>query len=171
MGLAHYANKTCTKKESRPSCTPTGRKRALPVLKSSKKESRRTPKDCRTEKKYRKRHEQYGEELEESLIKYGSDINAENQKALHTSIKNYVQYPTPTIQDTNQFKAPIIPFDASFTIEGINGFRYGDVLKFEGLPDRYTKNTVFSIIGINHSVSSTGEWNTEIRCIMRPKID
>jgi hypothetical protein len=123
------------------------------------------------EKKYRKRHEQYGEELEESLIKYGSDINAENQKALHTSIKNYVQYPTPTIQDTNQFKAPIIPFDASFTIEGINGFRYGDVLKFEGLPDRYTKNTVFSIIGINHSVSSTGEWNTEIRCIMRPKID
>ena len=87
------------------------------------------------EKKYKERHEQYLEELDQALIDYGSDINDENQKALHTSIKNYVQYPTPTIQDTNQFKAPIIPFDASFTIEGINGFRYGDVLKFEGLPD------------------------------------
>ena len=123
------------------------------------------------EKKYEERYDQYARELVAAQVKYGSDINAENQKALHTSLKNYVQYPTPTIQDTNKFKAPIIPFDASFTIEGINGFRYGDVLKFEGLPDRYTKNTVFSIIGINHSVSDTGEWNTEIRCIMRPKID
>jgi hypothetical protein len=44
-------------------------------------------------------------------------------------------------------------------------------LKFSGLPKRYTNNTVFCIIGINHSVSSTGEWNTSIQCIMRPKID
>ena len=117
---------------------------------------------------YKKRHTDYKDELNEiALLNYGKDPNDDTQKALHTSIKNYIQYPTETIRDTNQFKAPVIPFDVSFTIEGINGFRYGDVLQFKGLPDRYTINTVFSIIGINHSVSTQGEWNTEIRCIMR----
>ena len=125
---------------------------------------------------YKGKHEQYVNELTDpisgSIAIYGKDKDeSENQKALHTSLRRYIQYPTDTIKNTNQLKAPIIPFDASFTIAGINGFRYGDVLKFNGLPDRYTINTVFSIMAINHSVSDTGEWNTEIRCIMRPKID
>ena len=125
---------------------------------------------------YKGKHEQYVNELTDpisgSIAIYGKDKDeSENQKALHTSLRRYIQYPTATIKNTNQLKAPIIPFDASFTIAGINGFRYGDVLKFNGLPDRYTINTVFSIMAINHSVSDKGEWNTKIRCIMRPKID
>ena len=121
--------------------------------------------------KYEKRHKDYKTELTAALNNYNIDRTNDTQKALLIAMKNYVQYPTPTIQDTNKFKAPVIPFDVSFTIEGINGFRYGDVLQFKGLPDRYTINTVFSIIGINHSVSTQGEWNTEIRCIMRPRIE
>jgi len=123
------------------------------------------------EEKYKVRHEQYLEELKKATITWGQDHNDENQKALHTALKNHIQYPKPKLEDTNQLKAPVIPFNASFTIEGINGFRYGDVLEFKGLPARYTNNTVFSIIGINHSVSSVGEWTTDIQCIMRPRID
>ena len=125
---------------------------------------------------YKTKHLQYIQELTDpisgSIGAYGRDSDeSENQRALQTGLRRYIQYPTPTIGDTNRLKAPIIPFDASFTIAGVNGFRYGDVLKFNGLPDRYTINTVFSIMSINHNVSDIGEWNTEIRCIMRPKID
>ena len=123
------------------------------------------------EEKYKTRHEQYLNELKTAIKTWGQDHTDENQEALHTAVKNHIQYPKPKLEDTNQLKAPVIPFNASFTIEGINGFRYGDVLEFKGLPARYTNNTVFSIIGINHSVSATGEWNTDIQCIMRPRID
>ncbi len=42
---------------------------------------------------------------------------------------------------------------------------------FKGLPARYTNNTVFSVVGVSHSVNDSGEWTTNIKCIMRPKID
>jgi len=107
-----------------------------------------------------------------SIALYGKNMDeSKNQTKLHTSLQKYIQYPKSALEDSVNLKAPVIPFDASFTIEGVNGFRYGDVLEFSGLPKRYTNNTVFCIIGINHSVSSTGEWNTSIQCIMRPRID
>jgi hypothetical protein len=65
----------------------------------------------------------------------------------------------------------VIPFDVEFTIDGINGFRYGDILSFTALPSRYTTNAVFPIVGVKQSVNSEGQWTTTIRCIMRPKID
>lgn len=107
-----------------------------------------------------------------SIAIYGKGMDeSKNQTKLHTSLQKYIQYPKSALEDSVNLKAPVIPFDASFTIEGVNGFRYGDVLEFSGLPKRYTNNTVFCIIGINHSVSSTGEWSTGIQCIMRPRID
>jgi hypothetical protein len=107
-----------------------------------------------------------------SIAIYGKDMDeSKNQTKLHTSLQKYIQYPKSSLEDSVNLKAPVIPFDASFTIEGVNGFRYGDVLEFSGLPKRYTNNTVFGIIGINHSVSAEGEWTTGIQCIMRPRID
>jgi hypothetical protein len=107
-----------------------------------------------------------------SIAIYGKNMDdGKNQTALHTSLQKYIQYPKSSLEHSVNLKAPVIPFDASFTIEGVNGFRYGDVLEFSGLPKRYTDNTVFGIIGINHSVSAEGEWTTGIQCIMRPRID
>ena len=85
-------------------------------------------------------------------------------------LKKHIQYPTDDIILSNQTAAPTIPFTTSFTIDGINGFRYGDVLMFDGLPDRYKNNVVFSVLKINHTVSTNGEWKTQIDCIMRPNI-
>ena len=78
--------------------------------------------------------------------------------------------PTADIQKSQQITAPIFPFTAEFTIDGINGLRYGDVLTFEALPLKYRVNTVFSVISVTHNVSNTGEWTTAVKCIMRPSI-
>ena len=67
--------------------------------------------------------------------------------------------------------APIFPFTAEFTIAGINGLRYGDVLTFEALPLRYRVNTVFSVISVTHTVSGDGNWSTQVKCIMRPSLE
>lgn len=120
---------------------------------------------------YAATHEKAVAEWKQSSTEYGkSPQDADVIANLEKTLKTYLQYPTDDIRNSTQLTAPIFPFDASFTISGINGFRYGDVLSFPGLPKKYTENTVFSIIKINHSVSSNGEWKTKINTIMRPNI-
>ena len=90
--------------------------------------------------------------------------------SLYKALSDYIKMPTDNIQKSQQITAPIFPFTAEFTIDGINGLRYGDVLTFDALPLKYRKNTVFSVISVTHNVSSTGEWTTAVKCIIRPSI-
>jgi hypothetical protein len=89
---------------------------------------------------------------------------------LYKALSDYIKIPTDDIQKSQQITAPIFPFTAEFTIDGINGLRYGDVLTFDALPLKYRVNTVFSVISVTHNVSNTGEWTTAVKCIMRPSI-
>jgi hypothetical protein len=102
---------------------------------------------------------------------YGNNIIDETIRTkLEDALAKHMLYPFAEIKKSQQATAPIFPWDASFTIDGINGFRYGDIVTFEVLPTRYRVNTVFSVIGVTHDLSQDGQWKTEIKCIMRPKI-
>jgi len=121
---------------------------------------------------YTKTYNDYVTQLKETISKFAGDSNnTDNINSLIEALGRYVKFPTPDIKKTNEFAAPIIPFDTEFTIDGINGLRYGDVLVFDVLPSRYVRNTVFSIINITHTVDNTGVWTTKVRSIMRPKFD
>ena len=123
-------------------------------------------------KKYKDTHEKYITALNGTAAKVGKNPDSNEERiSLQQALEKYIQYPTEKIELTNNIAAPTIPFEASFTIDGIHGFRYGDVLQFDALPDRYRRNTVFSIININHTVGTNGEWTTGVKCIMRPRID
>ena len=122
--------------------------------------------------KYKETHEKAKRELDDAKAEYGKAFDSsEKRLALGDKLRKYIQFPTPELNTTYQLKAPVIPFDCSFTIDGINGFKYGDVLQFNGLPKRYTANTVFSVVHVTHTVDNSGQWTTAIRCIMRPNID
>ena len=122
-------------------------------------------------KNYETTHFKAITELKLAQKRYGLEPqDSDRRKELRNTTSEYLKYPTPDVRKSQQLTAPIFPFDASFTIDGINGLRYGDVLEFSGLPKKYTVNTVFSIIGINHTVSSEGSWTTKVTCIMRPNI-
>lgn len=123
-------------------------------------------------KTYKETHEKAVTQLKAAKEKFGTDPkNIEFQSELRQCLTKYIQFPAPTIVQTNQLIAPVIPFDVEFTIDGINGFRYGDILSFDSLPSRYTTNAVFPIVGVKQSVNSEGQWTTTVRCIMRPKIE
>ena len=95
---------------------------------------------------------------------------SENITSLHQALTEYFKYPTNEIKKSNKMAAPIFPFSAEFTIDGINGFRYGDQLIFACLPTNYQINTLFSIMQITQTVGSSGDWTTAIRCVMRTDI-
>lgn len=121
---------------------------------------------------YKSKHTEAIKKLNQAAEKYGlSPQDSETESDLKTALLEYLKYPGSDIRQSQQLTAPIFPFDASFTIDGINGLRYGDVLSFAALPKKYTINTVFSIIGINHTVGTDGMWTTKVKCIMRPNID
>ena len=122
-------------------------------------------------KAYLETHELSITELNKATKSFLDDpTNPVLRGTMAVAMRKYLQYPLPTIQQSNQMKAPIIPFDASFTIDGINGFKYGDVLSFIGLPKRYQENCVFLVVGQTDTVATDGQWTTAIRCLMRPKI-
>jgi hypothetical protein len=121
---------------------------------------------------YKNRHTAAAKNLAETRAKIGFLPRVkEMQSAYAGAIKTYLKFPTPDINKSKQMTAPIFPFSVQFTIDGVNGLRYGDILTFDALPTKYKVNTVFSIIGITHTISSDGQWTTEVRCIMRPAID
>lgn len=121
---------------------------------------------------YKKAYETNIRNLKQSKINLGLNPT-DNQRILELkqALIKYIQYPTPVLTDTNQITAPMYPFDVDITIDGINGFRYGDVLQFDALPIRYRRNSVFCIININHIVTTNGSWTTQLKCIMRPKFE
>ena len=122
-------------------------------------------------KAYLETHELAITELDKATEIFLNDpTNSVKRGTMAVAMRKYLQYPKPKIQQSNQMKAPIIPFDASFTIDGINGFKYGDVLSFIGLPKRYQENCVFLVVGQTDTVATDGQWTTAIRCLMRPKI-
>ena len=89
---------------------------------------------------------------------------------LKSILEKYVTWFTPNIEDSMQTSKAIFPMELEFTIDGINGLKYGDVLSFDGLPKRYTDSFIFAIMGITQAVSNEGEWTTQVKCVPRVRI-
>ena len=124
------------------------------------------------EEKYKASHEKYLAALKVAIQEFGDNKgNPAKQVQLQAALTKYIQYPSPSISRSNQMQSPVYPYEVDFTINGINGFRYGDVLEFNMLPSKYRTSTTFSIISITHNITTSGEWTTNIKCIMRPKFD
>ena len=121
--------------------------------------------------KYEKQYIAKLEALDSAKHNFGNEPNSEESKnQIRKALLDHMKFPVSKIQDAQQLSAPVFPFQAEFTIDGINGLRYGDVLIFNALPSRYKVNTVFSIIGITHNVTNNGVWTSAVKCIMRPNI-
>lgn len=122
--------------------------------------------------KYKDKHVDIVKQLKETKNAYAAaPAVPEKSQALYKALSSYIKYPTDDIRKSQQLTAPIFPFTVEFTIDGINGFRYGDTLTFDALPLKYRINTVFGIISITHTVTSDGQWQTTIRCVMKSSIN
>ena len=126
---------------------------------------------AKSAEEYKQFHTENLTVLKQSKLQVGKNLDAtERQNSLQKALVGYIAYPTSKITDTTKFQRPIWPLNLEFTIDGINGFKYGDVLFFAGLPERYNKQFVFCIKKIKHTISDSGEWTTTISCWSRTRI-
>ena len=82
-------------------------------------------------------------------------------------MQTYVNYPTPSLKESLNQQKPRWLYTLEFTIDGINGFRFGDVLQFRGIPQRFRDDFVFNVEKVTHNVDSAGEWTTTLTCRSR----
>jgi hypothetical protein len=73
--------------------------------------------------------------------------------------------------DKVEFGTEIFPLEMSLRIQGIEGFKFGDVIQCKMIPARYLtkqgKNRIiFSVLSVRHLHSDYG-WQTELKTIMR----
>ena len=117
-------------------------------------------------------HKQAIRKLAEAKEKIAKKPEKDEQiiKELKQVLEKYVTYFTDDIEKSIGNNKSIFPMELEFTIDGINGFKYGDVLNFNGLPKRYTDSFVFTVLGMEHTVSNEGEWTTRIKCNPRIRI-
>jgi hypothetical protein len=109
--------------------------------------------------------------LAETINTFGLRPNDTNNiEKLQNVLQRYMIYFTPDIKQSINRNKSVFPMELEFTLDGINGFKYGDVLAVAGLPRRYREAFVFTIIGVDHSVSNDGEWTTKIKCNARARI-
>jgi hypothetical protein len=122
------------------------------------------------EQQYIEFHKKYKEELKQAKQNFNL-TNKESRLTLETALKKYIQYPDTSLAKAAQMISPVYPVEVEFTIDGINGFKYGDALEFDALPARYKNNTTFSVISIVHTINNLMDWTTKIICVMRPRFD
>ena len=64
-----------------------------------------------------------------------------------------------------------MPLKLSVTLDGINGFKFGDTLTTDYLPPKYRDSAgaykaVFTVTKVNHSISNN-DWTTQIDTVCR----
>ena len=62
-----------------------------------------------------------------------------------------------------------IPLDLAITMDGIKGFRFGNTLKIDYLPEGY-EDVVFTVTKVTHDIKNN-DWQTTINTVCRLKID
>jgi len=60
---------------------------------------------------------------------------------------------------------PVLPITFKFTMDGLNGFKWGNSIRVRNLPKRYTGCT-FMVTAIDHSINADS-WETSIDTILR----
>lgn len=89
-------------------------------------------------------------------------------KTFSTGLKgNYSKYKRsksydPNESDNHWLRKVIYPVELSITIDGIDGFKFGDVLSTNLIPKRYNdENMVFVVTKISHTIQN-GVWETTL---------
>ena len=88
------------------------------------------------------------------------DQNVNNVQSLKTALYTY----TSKDEDSPMTNSFLLPLNFSLTLEGINGFKFGNIISSTYLPTKYIKHKnkiVFIITKISDSIEN-GEWTTEI---------
>jgi hypothetical protein len=116
------------------------------------------------------------EDLKLAKEQVGSGPNDDAVNTLKGQLQAYYTDVTAKGDSTSGAKLPnawqLVPLDLSITLDGINGFNFGNVISTNYLPSRYFdskgQKIIFTVSKVEHSISE-GDWTTTLSTLCRLK--
>lgn len=122
------------------------------------------------QEKWKENHEKSLTQLADAKSELTKDIYDKSYiDNLQNALELYVKYSEPSLQESIDQQKPRWLYTLEFTVDGINGFKFGDVLQFRGLPKKYNQDYVFIVDKITHQIDATGQWTTTLNCGTRAR--
>ena len=122
------------------------------------------------QEKWKENHKKSLTQLADAKSELTKDIYDKSYiENLQNALELYVKYSQPSLQESIDQQKPRWLYTLEFTVDGINGFKFGDVLQFRGLPKKYNQDYVFIVDKITHQIDATGNWTTTLNCGTRAR--
>lgn len=90
--------------------------------------------------------------------------------ALNRYVTNVIRSKGDNTKVDNDKNLVLFPLKLSFTLDGISGLYFGNVISIDYMPKRYKEKTYFQITNVSHTISP-GTWTTSVETQMRTDID
>jgi len=68
--------------------------------------------------------------------------------------------------DNNSQNPPLGLAKIDFSLHGVSGFKVGDKIRFDGLPEKFGHPNFYQVMSVKHSISGN-QWITSVSCEMR----
>jgi hypothetical protein len=62
----------------------------------------------------------------------------------------------------------IMPFDFSFTLDGIGGFVFGQIVSSDRIPERLRNGLIWQVTSVEHNITPN-DWTTKVSTVAKPK--
>ena len=100
--------------------------------------------------------------LEEVLTKVGKEVNPERVAAAKAMARRVAMGEDGTMVESADIFVQPVPIGVTVTLDGIGGFRFGNLVIPSYLPSGYD-GWAYQITSVNHTVNNA-DWTTELEC-------
>ncbi len=119
--------------------------------------------DCGTECKTKEEHE-----AEKSLADDYKDMLSDTNDVSKETIRSRLVEEYNKNAEKDLCKDVIVPYEFSFTVDGIGGFAFGQLVTCNLLPEKVKTTYVYQITAVEHSITY-GDWTTTVNTVARYK--
>jgi len=106
--------------------------------------------------------------FDELFTKLGNNVDTTSVSAAKSAlVEEYAKSANDKATDDHCVGAPL-PFEFSFTLDGIGGFAFGQIVTSDRIPDQVRKAYHFQVTAVEHSITPN-DWTTSVNTVCRYK--
>jgi len=104
--------------------------------------------------------------LYEARLELVDGITDENVTALESARSGFMGAESQARSATAPACNTLLPFEWSFTLDGIGGFKFGQYVMHPRIPEGVRKDLLFQVTSVEHDISEN-DWKTTVNTIVR----
>ena len=100
--------------------------------------------------------------FDELVDKFWWEVNDQSVGALQTFLEKEISVFNP-----RQCAGQMLPFDFNFTVDGVSGFEFGQIVTSNRIPKAVRDNKLWQVTKVEHSITPN-DWETSISTVCKP---